>query len=399
MAEDHNETISDESPRNLETAMDATIQWGRLIACLPQLDSVDLIHPSLRLGRCDKCDIVIHKSKFLPDQINYISKDHFLITKDPDDMHITYITDLSKNGTFVNGDLIGRDRTIILQNNDSIAIGEKLQVYVFKSMTYLVDENYLPPSLRKIYEPSRLLGIGACGEVRLAYEKLSCEKYAIKKIIKGKNTPSQIENINHPSRIQVELDILQRLSHPLIVNMREIVETENEVFVVLEYVDGGELSKKISCGNTLTESNTKFLFYQVVLAVQYLHSEGITHRDLKPGNVLLTTSDSQNIIKLTDFGLSKLSDGYDMMRTVCGTWYYIAPEVLNPKILEYDNQVDVWSLGVMLFYMLSKELPFQAVDRSTLGRLIVTGTYSMLGPPWFEVSAAAKDLVKKDAVG
>lgn len=74
--------------------------------------------------------------------------------------------------------------------------------------------------------------------------------------------------------------------------------------------------------------------------------------------MLLNSDNTQTLIKVTDFGLSKISEGYDM-KTVCGTWYYIAPEVLNPMILEYDKQVDIWSLGVILFYMLSKELPFQ----------------------------------------
>ncbi|KAJ8959051.1 hypothetical protein NQ318_022306 [Aromia moschata] len=370
-------------------------QWGRLISCLTQLDSVDLVEPTLKLGRSDECDIVIYKSKFLPNQLFFVSKEHFLISRDPDDPYISYITDLSKNGTYLNGTLIGKNLRVVLQNNDSIAIGEKLKVYIFKSMTYSVNENYLPLCLRMRYEPSRLLGKGGCGEVRLAYEKFTCKKYAIKKISKGRNTPSQIHNVNHPTRIHTEISILQKLSHPLVVNMREIVETEEEVFIVLEYVKGGELTNKISPLNPLTEASTKFLFYQMVLAVHYLHSNGITHRDLKPGNVLLATNNTQSLIKVTDFGLSKVTEDYDTMRTVCGTWHYIAPEVLNPGITEYDNQVDVWSLGVILFYMLSNELPFQSADKSTLGKLIVTGTYKMQGQVWAEVSEAARDLVKR----
>lgn len=87
---------------------------------------LDLIEPSLTIGRSDECDIVIHKSKFPSNQIFFISKKHFIIRRDPDDVYITYITDLSKNGTFVNDHQIGRNNTVILQNNDFIAIGEKL---------------------------------------------------------------------------------------------------------------------------------------------------------------------------------------------------------------------------------------------------------------------------------
>lgn len=126
-------------------ALSVRTQWGRLIACLPYLESVgenqiiiwksiwlyfgtylDLIAPSLAIGRSDECDIVIHKSKFPPNQIFFISKKHFVITRDSEDKYITYITDLSKNGTYVNNYLIGKNNTIILQNNDLLAIGEKL---------------------------------------------------------------------------------------------------------------------------------------------------------------------------------------------------------------------------------------------------------------------------------
>lgn len=137
--------------------------------------------------------------------------------------------------------------------------------------------------------------------------QLTLKKYAIKKIIKSRNTPSQMYNVNHPRRINTEINILQTLDHvgvwlnysvwgfteytvgikilkylqPLIVGMEEIWETDSEVYIVLEYLEGGELSSRISSGTSLSESNAKFFFYQIALAVQYLHSKGITHRDLK----------------------------------------------------------------------------------------------------------------------
>lgn len=91
-----------------------------------RLSFLDLIESSLAFGRSDECDIVIHKSNFPSDQIFFVSKKHFMISRDPRDQCITYITDLSKNGTYVNNFLIGRNKTIILQNNDFIAVGEKL---------------------------------------------------------------------------------------------------------------------------------------------------------------------------------------------------------------------------------------------------------------------------------
>lgn len=134
--------------------------------------------------------------------------------------------------------------------------------------------------------------------------------FAIKKILKGKSTTSQIHKMNHPNKIRSEINILQNLSHvsiynfvyflheyfdclkqynfyyyfflkPFIINMKDIEETPEEVFIVLEYMEGGELTNRILSTSPLSESNVKFIFYQIVLAVEFLHSRGVTHRDLK----------------------------------------------------------------------------------------------------------------------
>ncbi|KAG5896977.1 hypothetical protein JTB14_018492 [Gonioctena quinquepunctata] len=384
--------IDDEHSEN-----NSVTQWGRLISCLPQLDSVDLVAPDLVLGRSEECDIVIHKAKFLEEQLIYVSKEHFIIQRDFEDEYIVYIHDLSKNGTYVNNVLIGRHKKMILQNNDSIAVGNNLKVYVYKSMNYPAEEDFLPTEMKKRYVTSRLLGTGACGQVRLVYDKITCQQYALKKITKSRDTPSQMHNINHPQRIETEINILEELSHPLVVKTKEILKNDSDVFIILEFMKGGELSRRLSSGEPqLSESNAKFFFYQMVLAVQYLHCAGITHRDLKPGNVLLSSSDVKTLLKVTDFGLSFVSMGYgDVMKTVCGTFHYMAPEVLNPTAKEYNSQVDIWSLGVILYYMLSKRLPFQSNDKSTLAGLILRGKYSMQYSVWYEISPLAKDLITK----
>lgn len=148
------------------------------------------------------------------------------------------------------------------------------------------------------------------------------------------------------------------LFQPNIVSVREIVETNECVYIVLEYMAGGELNNLITSLIPLREDEVKALFYQIVLAVQYLHSQGITHRDLKPENVLLKAHKVDTTLKITDFGLSKIiHDEDDLMKTICGTPCYVAPEILRGKV--YDQQVDIWSMGVILYYMLSQELPFR----------------------------------------
>lgn len=365
--------------------------WGRLQPCLSYLEPIDLVSNSIMLGRSEHCDIVIHKHKFVSNQCLNVSKRHFVIFKDIDAP--TFITDLSKNGTFVNGILIGKGKKFVLQHNDVISIANKnLNVYLY-THAEITFTNYLPRALRAKYEPFKLLGRGAVGEVHLAYEKTTCKKYAIKKIIKGRSTDSNTHLLNHPTKIQTEINILKALSHPCIIKVREIVETDDEVFIVLQYMRGGELTSRIR--SMQSEQQVKFIFYQIAMAVGYLHLQGITHRDLKPENVLLASDEAETLIKVTDFGLSKITEDNGCMQTICGTLNYIAPEVIDTRYKEYNRQCDVWSMGVILYYMLCKELPFKANDRPALIKIIMRGEYSMDGSNWAGVSREAKHLIKR----
>lgn len=367
--------------------------WGRLLSCLSDLESYDLHKDCFKVGRSLMCDVPVEVTRLNKSNKNIFSKEHFKICKDSE-KNIAYITDLSKVGTYLNNRLIGKNKMQILQNDDRISVGPRLQVFIYKCM-YDHDTTFLPVELKAYYEPSTVLGKGAVGEVRLAYEKLTCKMVAIKKIMKGRSTASQIHQLNHPSKINTEISILSALNYPFIISMKNIVETPKEVFIVLDYMKGGELTNRILSHEPMTESNIKFLFYQMVLAVDYLHNRGITHRDLKPENVLLYSEEPETLVKVSDFGLSKVTDEDDMMRTICGTMSYIAPEILNRGISEYNRQVDVWSLGVILFYMLGKRLPFKSKDKNILEKLIITGEYSMEEIQWKDISLYAKDLVKR----
>jgi serine/threonine-protein kinase Chk2 len=166
-----------------------------------------------------------------------------------------------------------------------------------------------------------------------------------------------IGQASHPQKIKTEVEILKSLSHPFIIKMREVFETDDSVFLILEYMKGGELTGRILSPTPFPESEVKFIFYQIMLGVRYLHANGVTHRDLKPENVLLHSDGLYPLAKISDFGLSKIMENISAMETTCGTIAYVAPEVLN-HLKRYNKQVDVWSLGVILFYMLSKTLPF-----------------------------------------
>merc|ERR1712126_16670 len=143
--------------------------------------------------------------------------------------------------------------------------------------------------------------------------------------------------------------------------MGDVIDTENNLYIILELADGGELFDKILEKIRFSEKEAKLHFYQMVSAVAYLHKKNIAHRDLKPENVLLSNDDSNPLIKISDMGLSKLVDHTTFLQTFCGTPQYLAPEVLISRVRgdgSYGFEVDMWSLGVILYILLCGCPPF-----------------------------------------
>ncbi|XP_031850392.1 ovarian-specific serine/threonine-protein kinase Lok isoform X2 [Nomia melanderi] len=330
-----------------------------------------------------------------------MSKVHFKITREYIDGNcndaVVYLEDLSQNGTFVNKIRVGRGNKIILESNDIISLAQPIvTVYVFMS-TGAFESNDLPPELKSKYAVSRKLGSGACGEVKLVFSKVGCKKFAMKTIMKMGGTNEQKNSLNDPEKIMNEVKILKALKHPCIIRMEEIVDNPRAVYIVLELMEGGELFERIKSKGRLSEKFAKIIFYQVVLAVSYLHDSGITHRDLKPENILLASNSDITLAKVSDFGLSKLVDAQTMMKTFCGTPMYVAPEILSSIGRgSYTNQVDVWSLGVILYACLSGSVPFNCADkRISLQEQIKRGYYTFPSSKFGHVSDKALDLIKR----
>eukprot|EP01017_Pseudomicrothorax_dubius_P039474 TRINITY_DN6061_c0_g1_i1.p1 TRINITY_DN6061_c0_g1~~TRINITY_DN6061_c0_g1_i1.p1 ORF type:complete len:191 (-),score=41.86 TRINITY_DN6061_c0_g1_i1:34-606(-) len=162
----------------------------------------------------------------------------------------------------------------------------------------------------------------------------------------------------------------------------------------MEYCSGGELLQKVIAQGSLTESETVHLMRKIFSAVAYLHEKGICHRDLKPENFLFSDNSIDAEIKIVDFGLSKKFSDEDnnQMTTVVGTALYVAPEVLKGS---YDEKCDEWSLGVVLYVILSGNPPFYAETKREIFKKIESGRYNFEGPEWSRVSSLAKDLIKK----
>ncbi|XP_054628569.1 coiled-coil domain-containing protein 180-like [Dunckerocampus dactyliophorus] len=294
-----------------------------------------------------------------------------------------FIHDLSNNGTFVDGIKIGRNKKLPLVNNAVLALSEQRnKVFVFIDL--MSDEDgALPGPLRDKYLLTRRIGTGVCGEVRLAFERSTCKKFAVK-IINKKNFQSEGTATRNA---QTEIEILQRIDHPCLIKTQDFYQTDDSFFIVLELMEGGELFQRVKVGQ-LSESVAKLYFYQMLQAVQYLHRNGIIHRDLKPENILLSSHEDRCLIKVTDFNQSRILEEAVLMRTLCGTPSYLAPEVFtHAATTGYSLAVDAWSLGVLLFVCLGGYPPFhENFGQLSVTDQIIRGEFTMVPSKWTHVS-------------
>ncbi|OMJ82598.1 hypothetical protein SteCoe_16644 [Stentor coeruleus] len=232
------------------------------------------------------------------------------------------------------------------------------------------------------------IGSGAFGFVRVGTHKTSGQKRAIKTIQKESITKDMKEH----SQFFNEVDILIKADHPNIVKLYEWYEDEKYYHLVTEFVSGGELFDFIIKSRMLSEPIAAHFMKQILSAVAYCHANSIVHRDLKPENLLLEKDSADSLLKIIDFGTSKIYDTGSKMTQKYGTAYYIAPEVLRR---DYTEKCDVWSCGVILYILLSGKPPFYGrTDREILER-VQRGQYSMDDQEWGRVSLPAKNLIKK----
>ncbi|KAK9697844.1 hypothetical protein RND81_08G065000 [Saponaria officinalis] len=233
------------------------------------------------------------------------------------------------------------------------------------------------------YELGRTIGEGTFAKVKFAVNSDTGESVAVKVLAK-----STILKHRMVDQIKREISIMKIVRHPYIVGLHEVLASRSKIYIVLEFVPGGELFDKIVHKGKLSEMASRKYFQQLIDAVSHCHSKGIYHRDLKPENLLL---DVHGNLKISDFGLSALpQQGVDLLHTTCGTPNYVAPEILNGQ--GYDGAAaDIWSCGVILYVLIAGYLPFEETDLPSLYRKINSATFSC--PFWF--SPGAKSLIDK----
>ncbi|KAK9810447.1 hypothetical protein WJX72_010861 [[Myrmecia] bisecta] len=242
--------------------------------------------------------------------------------------------------------------------------------------------------LQEVYTLGAVLGKGAFGTVYLAAEKTTGKQYACKSIAKAKLVCEEdVEDVRR------EVEILNLVGdHPNVADLYATYEDAAHVHLILQLCKGGELFDRVVSKGTFSEKQAAHYFRTMVLVINHLHQLGVMHRDIKPENFLLMTQEDNAALQLADFGLSTYFKPGQKFKHIVGSAYYVAPEVLRK---DYGFEADIWSLGVILYILLSGLPPFWGDTEEDIFKMVLKGDLDFATAPWPEISDAAKDCVRK----
>ncbi|KAJ2452034.1 hypothetical protein EV183_003212 [Coemansia sp. RSA 2336] len=362
------------------------------------LMNIDLFLNQVKsVGRRSTCDIQIEDG--------HVSSLHCTINASHDldtGEYIVTCTDVSTHGTFLNGEKIGKGNTAKLTH------GALLELKPGHFISYLQDKrkSYKNNGLETKYQilKNERLGSGTFAEVYRAYDKETQKQLAVK--IMDKHNFSQNGTANGGTNYMHEISLLrsiQHKNHKNVVRIYDVEEWPSKVCIFMSLLSGGDLFDRISTQGALDEDESKFITFQVLSALKYLHDSNIVHRDIKPENTLLVSKKPYSQVMLTDFGMAKAMGQKKVLTTMCGTFQYIAPEMLNSNTNPgqalkdgYTAKVDCWSLGVMIYVMVSCSHPFSAGENGNISQLIAqikSGTLDFSDPIWQQLSSDCRSFI------
>lgn len=361
--------------------------WGKLISLNPNHPHVDISGDTV-IGRNSDCTI-----SFPQDQ--HISGKHCRIHKEDG---VIFVEDFSSNGTFINGQKVGKGQKNTIRDGDELTLSVPTAILAQKKpqlahtfVGYLFKDAAVHQSeeIHKVYDIRQELGTGNFATVKLGIHKKTGEKVAIKIIDKKKFA---LNPSLRKDQLLDEVRVMKSLIHPNILAIKDIFESDDYMYLVLELATGGDLFDAVVNKQFYPEDEAREVFGQLASAVGYLHDQGIAHRDLKPENILMA---NPHTIKLSDFGLSKIIGEEQLMKTLCGTPQYLAPEIIfqseGATSSGYSKAVDIWSMGVILYILLAGFPPFGENSFEDIKK----GRFSFDDQQWDTVSAPAKDLIRK----
>jgi len=227
-----------------------------------------------------------------------------------------------------------------------------------------------------LYNTIKFLGKGAFSDVYLVQDK-ETEKIYAKKCIHQK-----IVNLK-----ERELIIMKKINHPNIVRFYNSYEEKESLNIIIEYCEKGDLQEFLN-GRKMKEKHALHYFYQILQGLNYLHSNNIIHRDIKPQNILI---DKNNVCKIADFGFARYKEEDKLLKTMCGSPLYMAPEIIKKQ--HYTESADIWSVGVLFFQMLTGTQPFECSNFYELSKLVDEGEDCIKYPPY--ITAVSRDILQK----
>lgn len=248
-------------------------------------------------------------------------------------------------------------------------------------------------SARKIgnyYGVTGLIGMGSFAEVRIGYDKASGDQVAIKVMKKNKRDTELMRSV------ECEMNFISKnIDHENIVKTYDVFDTRDNLFIVMEYMPGGMLYDILATEGQFSEKHAACIMRDLLEAVQCLHANDIVHRDIKPENVLAVNKELPLRVKLADFGLADfvLENSFGEKSTcgMYGTPFFVAPEVIRAET--YTPAVDIWSLGVLAYNMLSGKLPFDGSNIKEVLRRVRSGRYTFPDEEWSQISSEAKAFI------
>ena len=278
-----------------------------------------------------------------------------------------------------------------ITNNNNIPLNKINSQKSFLE-TFKIDKKILigkaKGDIREKYKIGRKLGEGSFGEVYLSTDKKTKKKVAVKVLPKTKS-----HNENRNSEILNEIEILKTLEHQNIVKIYEFYEGKSNFYIITEFCNEGNLKRKILQNTFLSEIELASIMFQLFSAISYCNTKNIMHRDLKLENIMLNDKTLYNLpfIKIIDFGTAKIYEN-EYENLIIGTLFYMAPEVLNKQ---YNEKCDMWSLGVVMYYLFTKKFPFQGQTKPKLINAIENCNYNLNLGPLKNASNELKDLIQQ----
>ncbi|XP_050230442.1 calcium-dependent protein kinase 27-like [Mercurialis annua] len=243
-------------------------------------------------------------------------------------------------------------------------------------------------NFKKKFNLGQELGIGSSSSAFVCVDKSTGEEFACK-LIKKTNliTKSQVINLKR------EIQLMYHLSeNPNVASIRDVYEDSESVYIVMELCRGGELFKRLKNRGKCPESEAVSLIRSIITIVQSLHTSKVMHRDLKLDNFIFLKEEKDSPLKVVDFGFSTFFEAGDTFHSVVGTVFYVAPEVLKK---DYGSEAEMWSIGVILYMLLSGVPPFVAESEKMTLELVKNGNLDLDKNAWPVISDSAKDLIRK----